>query len=36
LLTDPITYKRMALAHNPYGDGNAGERILNRINRELQ
>lgn len=35
LLTDPITYKRMALAHNPYGDGNAGERILDRINREL-
>lgn len=28
LLTDQLTYDRMSLAHNPYGDGHACERIL--------
>jgi UDP-N-acetylglucosamine 2-epimerase (non-hydrolysing) len=28
LLEDPEEYKRMALVHNPYGDGRASERIL--------
>jgi UDP-N-acetylglucosamine 2-epimerase (non-hydrolysing) len=28
LLEDEIAYNRMARAHNPYGDGKAGERIL--------
>jgi len=28
LLTDEATYKLMARAHNPYGDGKASERIL--------
>jgi UDP-N-acetylglucosamine 2-epimerase len=27
LLHDPASYARMARAHNPYGDGHAGERI---------
>ncbi len=27
LLDDPAAYSRMSLAHNPYGDGNAAERI---------
>ncbi len=27
LLDDPAAYERMARAHNPYGDGRAGERI---------
>jgi UDP-N-acetylglucosamine 2-epimerase (non-hydrolysing) len=27
LLRDPVCYARMAEAHNPYGDGRAGERI---------
>jgi UDP-N-acetylglucosamine 2-epimerase (non-hydrolysing) len=27
LLGDPASYARMAVAHNPYGDGRAGERI---------
>tara|TARA_X000000950_G_C13884590_1_gene648355 strand:- start:1334 stop:2512 length:1179 start_codon:yes stop_codon:yes gene_type:complete len=36
LLTDINIYERMALAHNPYGDGKAVERILHRINKELQ
>ena len=31
LLTDNSTYQRMSLAHNPYGDGNACERILNAL-----
>lgn len=29
LLTDEVTYNRMSLAHNPYGDGQACTRILN-------
>lgn len=28
LLTDPDAYRQMSKAHNPYGDGNACERIL--------
>ena len=28
LLTDEVTYSRMARAHNPYGDGKAAARIL--------
>jgi UDP-N-acetylglucosamine 2-epimerase (non-hydrolysing) len=28
LLSDPAHYARMATAHNPYGDGNAAERIV--------
>jgi UDP-N-acetylglucosamine 2-epimerase (non-hydrolysing) len=27
LLDDPAAYREMALAHNPYGDGNASRRI---------
>ena len=27
LLDDPVEYARMSRAHNPYGDGNAAERI---------
>jgi UDP-N-acetylglucosamine 2-epimerase (non-hydrolysing) len=29
LLTDEREYKRMSIAHNPYGDGKASERICN-------
>ncbi|MDE3013653.1 MAG: hypothetical protein OXU33_06230, partial [Gemmatimonadota bacterium] len=28
------TYESMSQAHNPYGDGNASPRILERIVRE--
>lgn len=28
LLTDPVLYKRMSQALNPYGDGNAAEKIV--------
>lgn len=28
LLTDPVEYRKMAQAHNPYGDGKASERII--------
>jgi len=28
LLDDPVAYEKMALAHNPYGDGHAAERIV--------
>jgi len=31
LLTDPEAYKTMSLAHNPYGDGKAVERIVERL-----
>lgn len=27
LLTDPVAYRRMSRAINPYGDGRAAERI---------
>ncbi|MAO57932.1 MAG: UDP-N-acetylglucosamine 2-epimerase (non-hydrolyzing) [Alcanivorax sp.] len=33
LLTDQATYQRMSQAHNPYGDGRACRRILDRIAR---
>jgi UDP-N-acetylglucosamine 2-epimerase (non-hydrolysing) len=33
LLEDDATYKRMSHAHNPYGDGNACERIINVLGR---
>jgi UDP-N-acetylglucosamine 2-epimerase (non-hydrolysing) len=36
LLTDPETYKTMSRAHNPYGDGNACERIIKEILNEKQ
>ena len=28
LMTDDVAYKRMSLAHNPYGDGKASKRII--------
>ena len=31
LLTDPAAYRAMATAKNPYGDGHASERILDRM-----
>ena len=31
LLENPDVYTRMALAHNPYGDGNACAKILESI-----
>lgn len=31
LLDDPSTYERMSMAHNPYGDGAASQRILKRL-----
>jgi UDP-N-acetylglucosamine 2-epimerase (non-hydrolysing) len=31
LLTDPDAYHSMAMAHNPYGDGNAAKRIVSII-----
>ncbi|WP_442914879.1 non-hydrolyzing UDP-N-acetylglucosamine 2-epimerase [Marinobacter sp.] len=34
LLTDKATYRRMSLAHNPYGDGAACSRILAQIAAE--
>lgn len=33
LLTDDASYRRMASAANPYGDGNAAARILERLRR---
>ena len=33
LLTDPAAYRAMATAKNPYGDGHASERILDRMRR---
>ena len=33
LLTDPVAYQAMAAAQNPYGDGHASERILERMRR---
>ncbi len=33
LLTDPIAYRRMATAINPYGDGRAAERIERALER---
>jgi UDP-N-acetylglucosamine 2-epimerase (non-hydrolysing) len=31
LINNPEAYRRMAFAHNPYGDGNAASRIANHI-----
>jgi UDP-N-acetylglucosamine 2-epimerase (non-hydrolysing) len=31
LLEDPAAYDRMSLAHNPYGDGSACDRIVGRL-----
>lgn len=31
LLTDSNEYERMSFAHNPYGDGNACDKILNKL-----
>jgi UDP-N-acetylglucosamine 2-epimerase (non-hydrolysing) len=31
LLTDDVAYSEMARAKNPYGDGKAGERIINTV-----
>lgn len=36
LLTDELAYRRMSLAHNPYGDGKACERIVDSLRRSLQ
>lgn len=36
LLDDPLAYKEMSLAHNPYGDGKATIRILEAIRRWRQ
>jgi len=33
LLDDPLAYAAMSRAHNPYGDGHASERIVERILR---
>jgi UDP-N-acetylglucosamine 2-epimerase (non-hydrolysing) len=33
LLTDDTAYRSMATARNPYGDGQAAERIVSRIRR---
>jgi UDP-N-acetylglucosamine 2-epimerase (non-hydrolysing) len=35
LLTDEATYRAMATARNPYGDGHAAERILARMRRHF-
>ena len=35
LLHDPASYARMAKAHNPYGDGHAGERIAAYLGERL-
>ena len=31
LLNNETYYKEMSLAHNPYGDGKAADRIVNRL-----
>jgi len=31
LLNDSLAYKAMSIAHNPYGDGRACERILKKL-----
>jgi UDP-N-acetylglucosamine 2-epimerase (non-hydrolysing) len=35
LLTDPAAYRRMAEAKNPYGDGRASARIVERVRRHF-
>jgi UDP-N-acetylglucosamine 2-epimerase (non-hydrolysing) len=36
LLTDEAAYKAMSFAHNPYGDGNACERIANELAKQIK
>jgi UDP-N-acetylglucosamine 2-epimerase (non-hydrolysing) len=36
LLTNPAEYQKMSRAHNPYGDGKACERIVNKIIEHFQ
>jgi UDP-N-acetylglucosamine 2-epimerase (non-hydrolysing) len=36
LLTDAAAYRSMAAARNPYGDGHAAERIVERIRRHFE
>ena len=36
LLTNPDEYKRMAMAHNPYGDGSASQRIVDIIREQIK
>ncbi|SAI67143.1 UDP-N-acetylglucosamine 2-epimerase [Bordetella ansorpii] len=36
LLTDEDEYRRMSVAHNPYGDGQASARILERLHQTFQ
>ena len=36
LLEDPVHYSRMATRHDPYGDGHAGERIVDLLEDALQ
>ncbi|MBT3306050.1 MAG: UDP-N-acetylglucosamine 2-epimerase (non-hydrolyzing), partial [Alphaproteobacteria bacterium] len=35
LLDDAGTYQTMSHAHNPYGDGDAAERIVQELSRDL-
>ena len=35
LLTDDKEYSRMSRAHNPYGDGDACQRIVNKIKQKF-
>ena len=35
LAVDPVAHARMALARNPYGDGHAAKRIVNRLARDI-
>jgi len=36
LLVDENAYKKMAMAHNPYGDGYASEKILQKLKEEIK
>lgn len=36
LLTDPSEYRKMSFAHNPYGDGTAGQRIVSQLLRKFR
>jgi UDP-N-acetylglucosamine 2-epimerase (non-hydrolysing) len=36
LLTDEAAYRAMSFAHNPYGDGNACERIANELAKQIK
>ncbi|OOR99926.1 UDP-N-acetylglucosamine 2-epimerase (non-hydrolyzing) [Haemophilus paracuniculus] len=36
LLTNPTAYQQMAQAHNPYGNGDACQRIVDILNQQLQ